>query len=162
MHETVQKNRVRIVAMMLAIGVCLTLQGVTFAGGGCTSSIVPEPFRLPDGSQHPGGQLTLCTHMKYSPVSHLHKTHVDGMPVSMLQSRHTTSEGPGTSGAFMMFNRGSDGKLYLVGYANPGRDRMDIYTLTQPVRSNTASLHRMALEPDVAGGDSIRVTARVH
>jgi hypothetical protein len=162
MYETVQRNRAKVVATLLAIGVCLLFQGVTVAGGGCTSAVVHEPFLLPDGSQHPGGQLTLCTHMKYSPVSHLHKSHVDGMPVSMLQSRHTTSEGPGASGAFMMFNRGSDGMLYLVGYANPGRDRMDIYTLTQPVRRNTENLHRMAFGPDVAGVDLIRVAARVH
>lgn len=162
MHDTVERNRVRNVAIALAIGACLTLQGVTVAGGQCTSAIVPEPFFLPDGSQHPGGQLTLCTHLRYSPVSHLHKAHFEGMPVSMLQSRHTTSEGPGASGAFMMFNRRSDGKLYLVGYANPGRDRMDIYTLTQPVRRNTENLHRMAFGPDVASEDVVQVTARVH
>ena len=56
--------------------------------GQCTSAVVNEPFRLPNGIVAAAGEVTLCTTVKYSPVQWLHKTYVNGRAVG--QSQLTT------------------------------------------------------------------------
>jgi len=120
-----------LLAGALASGLGLAC-GVAEAGGRgeCTSALVEEPFRAPDGSLHAAGRLTICASKRYSPVSHLHATYVDGMPLGLLISRAGWSEGLSEDGKpFMMFRRDADGLLHLSGYAIPAGDRMVTYRL---------------------------------
>ncbi len=80
------------------------------------------PLRLPDGSVHPSGSLTLCHSIRYSPISSLHETYVNGSPLGMLRSRARTSEVGNDAPAVVYFNRSSDGYLDLYGYVVPQRD----------------------------------------
>jgi hypothetical protein len=118
-----------------ALMVALACSAVALAGNECTSARVAEPFLLPDGSEHPAGKLTLCVSEHYSPVSYLHRTYVDGMAVGMHVSRHSVSEAPASESAYMLFNRGTDSKLRLVGFARPGREHMDLYALQRTANS---------------------------
>lgn len=113
----------------LSIGL-LVVPGLVSAGERvCTSAEIDEPFVLPDGSEHPGGRLTLCLTRNYTPVAALHETYVEGMPVGMLMSRRGISESSSTRRPYMMFGRGATGRLAFVGYANPSAKGMQTYTL---------------------------------
>ena len=110
----------------------LPAAGVAEAGGRgpCASAMIDEPFQAPDGSLHAPGKLTICASRQYSPVSFLHSTYVDGMPVAMLVSRRGTSEAAPEAGRpFMMFHRDAGGLLHLAGYASPAGERMVTYRL---------------------------------
>lgn len=160
-----QENPIRILesAVMALLFFCsFFAPGSALAAGGCTSAPIPETFLLPDGTEHAPARLTVCIDRRYSPVSALHLVRVNGMSVGMHLSRHSTSEGPGSGDAFMMFNRGTDGRLYLVGYANPGRDGMEIYTLRPSARRKTVDSRRMAQELGGSGERSILIAARTH
>lgn len=120
-----------LMAGALVLGFLIPLN-VTQAGsrGECTSALVDEPFRAPDGSLYEPGKLTICASRQYSPVSYLHATYVNGLPVGMLISRRGTSEGLNEGGKpFMMFRRDASGLLHLSGYASPAGDRMVTYRL---------------------------------
>jgi hypothetical protein len=121
--------------------VALALAGVVASGllvplshagerGQCTSAIVDEPFRLPDGTLSGPAKLTLCASVKYSPVSWLHKTYLDGYQTTMLISRCGTTEAlPGEGEPFMMLYRDVDGLLHLDGYAIRAGNKMVTYRL---------------------------------
>lgn len=118
-----------LVTLVLGLGIA---SGVADAGGRgeCTSALVAEPFLAPDGSLHAAGRLTICETRRYSPVSHLHATYVDGLPLGMLLSRSGSSEGlSGDGKPFLMFLRDEGGLLHLSGYAIPAGDRMVTYRL---------------------------------
>jgi len=102
------------VLMLLASGT-----GQAAAGGGCVSVEVDTPIRLPDGTLHPPGKLTLCDSMQLSPVSSLHKTYVNGQPVGMLIGRKRTSEGGKRMSPVVFFNVDDQGTLELFGYVLP-------------------------------------------
>ena len=109
-------------------------QVTTLAGdrGKCTSAIVEEQVQLPDGSLHPPGTLTLCDTRSYSPVSTIHATYINGMPVGMMISRRGTSEGGAERQPFVMLVRDGGGLLHLYGYAVPSGKRMVTYRMQQP------------------------------
>ena len=104
---------------------CVALVIVAFAAsqvwagsrGSCMSAEVPEPLQLPDGSIHPAGTLTLCASRHSSPVSRLHRTFMDGMPVGLFPSRLGANEESGEGEPFMMFYRDTQSRLHLYGYA---------------------------------------------
>ena len=108
--------RVFVLALFLVVA-----QGAAGAANGvCVSADIEEPFRLPDGSDHPAGRLTLCHHSDYSPVASLHQAKVDGMTVGMHLSRRGESERDDSEEPFFMFAREADGTLLLLGYAQSG------------------------------------------
>jgi hypothetical protein len=109
-------------------------QVATLAGdrGKCTSALVAEQVLLPDGSLHPPGMLTLCDSRSYSPVSTIHATYMDGMPVGMMLSRRGTSEGGAERQPFVMLVRDGNGLLHLYGYAVPFGKHMVTYRMQQP------------------------------
>lgn len=102
----------------------------------CVSASIPDPIRLPDGSIHAPGALTLCISRTLSPVAHLHEIYVDGMPVGLHASRKGYSEGSRDSQPFMMFNRGPDGRLNLYGFAVSAGDRMITYYMRPSTGTN--------------------------
>jgi hypothetical protein len=94
----------------------------------CVTAQIDESFVLPDGSQHPGGELKLCVERQHSPVASLHQTRVDGMPVSMVLSSRETSEVASGSAPIMVFRRASDDRLVLVGYSYPRSNETIVYS----------------------------------
>jgi len=116
---------------LVATFVLLLSAGPARATGSCTSADIDEPFRLPDGSLHDAGRLSLCLDRHHSPVAALHEARVDGRALGLFASRSDQSEGLLEHDAtpFMMFNRLKSGELALVGLGTPGRDRMQLYWL---------------------------------
>jgi hypothetical protein len=119
-------------ASVLTVAVTLiVLPGLVVAGdrGRCHTAVVEESFRLPDGSVHPPGKVTVCATHKLSPVSHLNAIHVDGMAIGLHRSRRGVSEDVTTDAPFFMLLRDGQGQLHLAGYATPSRNGMVTYEL---------------------------------
>jgi hypothetical protein len=127
--------------VLVVIGV-FAPQVATLAGdrGICTSAVVEEQVQLPDGSLQPPGTLTLCDSRSYSPVSTIHATYVNGMPVGMMLSRRGTSEGSAERRPFIMLVRDGDGLLHLYGYAVPSGEHMVTYRMQQPRSSGAPQI----------------------
>ena len=107
--------------------------------GECVSTEVDSPIKLPDGSLHESGKLTLCLTKPFSPVSSLHKTYVNGAPIGMLRSRKRTSEGGSDIEPVMLFHRDEEGSLALFGYVLPDRKSSVSYTfanISKPSRKH--------------------------
>jgi hypothetical protein len=133
LHETLGGTVVRLFVVALCL---LAAQGAAGAARGiCVSAEIEESFRLPDGSDHPAGRLTLCHHSDYSPVSSFHRTKVDGMTVSMHLSRSGESEGGDSDAPFIMFTRDVDGTLLLLGYGHSGQDKGSVYAFPRSRKS---------------------------
>ena len=134
--------------VLVAIGV-FAPQVVTLAGdrGKCTSAQVAERVQLPDGSLHPPGTLTLCDSRSFSPVSTIHATYMNGMPVGMMLSRRGTSEGSAERHPFFMLIRDGSGLLHLYGYAVPSGKHMVTYRMQQPRSPGAAQIARDRTTP---------------
>jgi hypothetical protein len=154
-----QLTRIGSIAVLVALTLAAA-SGVALAGQrSCTTAWIAEPFILPDGSEHPAGELTLCIQQRHSPVAFLHETRVDGNPVGLLISRHTTTYGGDLASSFVVFDRLSDGRLNLLGYASAKRDRVEIFAMSQPRVRTTHSLEKLARILDAPGDDSILIAA---
>jgi len=113
--------------------IAISLHGVSAAGTGqCATTRVDEPFVLPDGSEHPAGIVTLCHDRKFNPVSSLHTMYVDHMPVGLFRSHPEVTDDANETGYFMLFARGADRPLRLVGYGLPGRGGSRTHVLDRP------------------------------
>jgi hypothetical protein len=141
-------------------------QVATLAGdrGTCTSALVTEQVLLPDGSLHPPGRLTLCDSRSYSPVSTIHATYMDGMPVGMMLSRRGTSEGSAERHPFVMLIRDGSGLLHLYGYAVPSGEHMVTYRMQQPRSPGAAQIARDRTTPKAnsAAPASLVLAARIN
>jgi hypothetical protein len=133
--------------LVLVLVVFICCQGMVLAAGVCSTATIDEPIIIPAGGEYPGGSLTVCEFMKYSPVSSLHKLYVDGNLVGVFSSWRGKSEG-NEGFPFFMFNRDQRGKLHLYGYAHPKGDRMVTFLLSKPgkrkSRGNSDSLNAVA------------------
>jgi len=149
----------RTVARLFVVAVCLlTAQGAAEATKGvCVSAEIDEPFRLPDGSNHPAGTLTLCHDSDYSPVASFHRTKVDGMTVSMHLSRRGESERGDSDEPFMMFGREADGTLLLLGYAHSGQDKATVHAFPRSRKSREAA--QVVARADAGAEPIIRLAA---
>jgi hypothetical protein len=117
------------------LGVVLfSLQGVAVAGTGvCATATLEEPFVLPDGSEHPAGRLTLCRDGRYSPVSAMHRTFVNRMPVGIFNGREEQgAQLADDENYFMLFTRRSDRPLRLVAYSLPDYGGSQTHVLHRP------------------------------
>ena len=135
---------------LIVLALCLVAaQGAAEAAGGvCVSAEIEEPFRLPDGSAHPAGRLTLCHQSDFSPVASIHRSQVDGMTVSMHMSRRGESERNDSDAPVMMFGRQADGMLLLLGYAHSGRDKTTMHAFPRDKKSRQQ--HQFDVQPDDA------------
>ena len=88
----------------------------------CIEAKVSESVRMPHGQSVGPGTLRLCGE-KLSPVSHLHRTVLDGHPVALLISDTRTTETDQTSDPAIVLHRTEEGDLQLVGYVLPGGKR---------------------------------------
>ena len=139
---------------------------MTLAGdrGKCTSAVVEEQVQLPDGSLHPPGTLTLCDSRSYSPVSSIHKTYRNGMPVGMMLSRRGPSEGGAERQPFVMLVRDGNGLLHLYGYAVPSGRHMVTYRMQQPRSTGAPQLawDRETPEANTAASAALVLAARMN
>jgi hypothetical protein len=127
--------------------------------------VVGEEVRLPDGSIHPPGTLTLCDSRSYSPVSTIHATYVNGMPIGMMLSRRGVSEGGAERQPFIMLVRDSSGLLHLYGYAVPSGKRMITYSMLQRRRAADApqiAWERQEPKANTASPPTLVLAARMH
>jgi hypothetical protein len=151
--------------VVLAASVLLAPAAVTLAGdrGRCTSAEIEEEILLPDGSLQPAGTLTICDSREYSPVSTLHATYVNGMPVGMMLSRRGASEANSDGRPFVLLHRDSGGLLHLHGYAVPAGERMVTYKMQRYGRSSDRMIarNRVKLEADPAPASLLVLAARV-
>ena len=124
-------------AALMGLVMLASAVGTLAAEGGCTTTVLGERIQLPNGAEYEASTLTICVTARYTPVSSLHKTYVDGMPVGMLISRRGVSPGEQLARPFMMFYRDSRGVLHLTGYARPAGGRLITYMLDQPSATAT-------------------------
>jgi hypothetical protein len=145
-HTHLHRNRNR----GLAFGCIWIAALILFApaaaqgSGDCLQAEVPTPMVLPDGSEHPAGSLRICMSKNYSPVSGLHKTSVDGRVIGLFRSRQGVSEAEftGRNDPFVLFHRGENDHLVLVGFAWPSGERLQTYRM---------NLDRKAMPQRIAG-----------
>ena len=126
----------------------------------CVAANVPEAFTLPDGSEHAAGRLTLCALQAFTPVVELHSVRVDGAGASLAMSRRAVPEGYADTRPAILFQRGPDGALDLVGYVVPCGDKSWSYTMNRSDRhgfgepkslaATRAAGHTVSLEADSA------------
>lgn len=88
--------------------------------GRCIEAKVVESVRMPHGESVGPGTLRLCGE-KLSPVSHLHRTVLNGHPVALLISNTRPTESVETAEPSIVLHRLADGSLELIGYVLPGR-----------------------------------------
>lgn len=160
MKNSSQRNFGGTVARLFVVALCLVAaQGAAEAARGvCVSAEIEEPFRLPDGSNHPAGRLTLCHDSDYSPVASFHRTKVDGMTVSMHMSRRGESERGDSDAPFIMFSRDVDGTLLLLGYAHSGQDKATVHAFP-PSRKSREQLSQVNARPDKGEAPMIMLAA---
>lgn len=122
----------------------------------CVTIEVDDPMKLPDGSVHPSGRLTLCDSVAYSPVSSLHRTYVNGRAFGMLRSRKRTNEGGSDVAPVVLFYRNRDGQLELFGYVLPDRGTSVTYLFGETARVPRG----VARKTDRRGADGAQRVAR--
>ena len=123
-----------------AIGTVLLLAPAPVQAADCVSAEIESPMRFPDGRVHPSGRLTLCDWKELSPVVDVHRTYVNGQPVSMLLGRKSSNEGG------------------LVGYVRSTRGRSETF-LFEPRRGRQRI---EANRPPRHGTEQLVVAARPH
>jgi hypothetical protein len=116
---------------IFALAFVACASGVVAASGICISVEVESPIRLPDGTVHEAGGLTLCDDRSLTPVTSLHRTLVNGHPVGLLLGRKARSEGGGELSPVVFFSRDDEGRMELFGYALPARGGSVTYLLNE-------------------------------
>ena len=101
----------------------------------CVTAAVPSPIRLPDGSAHEGGELTVCEVRSLSPVANFHRISIDGRAVGMFVSRRLPSEVGADAAPTILFQDGGSGELALVGYVVPSRRSTAFRLAARPIET---------------------------
>jgi hypothetical protein len=131
----------RFLGLLAALALILLPGTAEAAHSLCTSAQVPEPFVLPDDSEHAAGSITLCKVRKHSPTRSLLVGYVDGHQVAMLLGTSGHNEIGSEALPFMLFARDADGRLRLYGYGVPEGNAVETFTLGRPDRLDPAA-HR--------------------
>jgi len=122
-------SKVIFLATMAVAALTVTQLAQAATRGECVTAVVESPFRLPDGSLHPAGTLTLCDYGAFSPVDTLHRILVGGSSVGLFRSRRRSAEGGSMAFPEVLFNRAADGNLELLGYATPSSGHVTAYRM---------------------------------
>jgi hypothetical protein len=104
----------------------------------CVRADIAETFVLPDGSQHPAGQLRICLDRDYSPVAGLHTIAADGHATGRFLSRRVKPEVGSPEAPQVAFVRDAAGVLVLRGYTLAHGGRVDAYWMA-PARSGAVA-----------------------
>lgn len=98
----------------------------------CVTAAVGSPMRLPDGSLHESGALTVCEVRTLSPVANFHRISIDGRAVGMFVSRRGASEVAADSAPTVLFHADDAGTLSLVGYVVSSSRASTSFRLASP------------------------------
>ena len=104
----------------------------------CVRADIAESFLLPDGSQHPAGQLRICLDRDYSPVAGLHTIAADGRTSGRFVSRRVRPEVGSPNAPQVAFTRDAAGLLVLRGYTLARGGRVEAYWMA-PARSGAVA-----------------------
>jgi hypothetical protein len=123
--EDAMRTKRKISHWALCAGVALSglVAGPILAQARCLTVEVARPVVFPDGAEHAGGRLDLCDWKAFTPVSHLHRSYVNGRPIQLLMGRETTNERAAEAPNEVFFRVDVTGRLELVGYARTLRGR---------------------------------------
>ena len=129
-------------------------QTASAAGSGtCITANVASPFHLPNGRLYPAGSLTLCDGGSYSPVDNFQRILVNGRAIGLFVSNRRIAELRSSGAPQVLFNRGSDGNLSLIGYVLPSLGESVAFRLKPDPTSLRAG------EVVIAGGDTAATAA---
>lgn len=126
----------------------------------CVTVHVDSPFRLPDGTLYPRGVLTLCDSRTFSPVDNLHRILVGGSSVGLFVSRRRSAESRLIGSPEILFKRGADGNLELVGYTVLKSGRSIAYRMKSMGTATTTTWQANA-QPPLGGVAAASVAAIV-
>jgi hypothetical protein len=132
----------------LAITLTATPAKAATPSGACVTALIETPFRLPDGSLHDAGTLTLCDAKRFSPIATLHRTYVNGRPVGMFVSRHRFGESAAAGAPGIVFHHDGAGRLDLFGYVLPSAGRNIAYQMGQRRPTLAAPVLRAVAPPE--------------
>ena len=113
--------------------------------GDCYTAVIAGPIQLPDDSRFDAHSLRVCRD-DLTPVTGLHVTYVDGMPIGMFRSRIEQVEGVGPADGVepsMVFSRAGDGRLTLIAALLPGKKGLTLYDLRPTTGLRRASIARV-------------------
>jgi hypothetical protein len=150
-----------IIQWALFVGVLLSaiVAGRTSAQAPCLTVDVAGTVVFPDGTEHSGGQLSLCDWKAYTPIARLHQSYVDGRPVQMLLGTRSTNERNISNPDEVFFRPDAAGRLELLGYARTFAGRsVTVSFQRQKPSTNVNRLARAREQKD----DLLIVMARPH
>jgi hypothetical protein len=119
------------IVFLVTAGAVALASIATAAETPCVTAAVASPIRLPDGSMHEGGTLTVCDVRALSPVANFHRISLDGRAVGMFVSRRGSSEVDADAAPTILFQDDGSGALALLGYVVPSR-RSTAFRLATP------------------------------
>jgi hypothetical protein len=140
------------------IATLLVVQPAMSASSGeCVTARVGEPFRLPDGLLYPAGLLTICDGGAYSPVDNFQRILVSGSAIGLFVSEKRDAELRSAGSPQVVFRRGADSSLSLIGYTLPSTGRSVAYRMKNP-----DELLAAGTQPGVGAVAAAPVAAIVH
>ncbi len=120
----------RALVVMMGLPICASAAWAQETGV-CVTANVPEAFRLPDGSEHAAGRLTLCPLEALNPATELHSVSVDGAGTRLAMSGRTSAEDYSGPNSTILFQRAPGGGLDLVGYVVPFGNKSRSYVMNR-------------------------------
>lgn len=120
------------IVFVVTVGAVAFATIATAAETPCVTAPVSSPIRLPDGSLHEGGELTVCDVRSLSPVANFHRISIDGRAVGMFVSRRGASEVAADSAPTVLFLDDDSGALSLVGYVVSSSRASTSFRLASP------------------------------
>jgi hypothetical protein len=118
-----------VLAAAFAVAISASQPAMAASSGECVTARVSEPFRLPDGLLYPAGALTICDGGAYSPVDSFQRILVGGSVIGLFVSQKRAAELRSAGLPQVVFRRGADSSLSLVGYIVPSTGRSVAYRL---------------------------------
>jgi len=118
-----------VLASVFAVAIPVSPPAMAASSGECVTARLDAPFRLPDGLLYPAGTLTICDGGAYSPVDSFQRILVGGSAIGLFVSQRRNAEMRSVDLPQILFKRGADGSLNLVGYTLPSLGRSVAYRL---------------------------------
>ncbi len=118
-----------VLAGVVAVAIPASPPAMAASSGQCVTARLNAPFRLPDGVLYPAGTLTICDGGAYSPVDNFQRILVEGSAIGLFVSVRRNAELRSMDLPQVVFKRGADGSLSLIGYTLPSLGRSVAYRL---------------------------------
>jgi len=162
MAKTTHGYSSRTLGLVATVALVLVFGAGAVHAGSCTTALIEEPFVLPDGTEQEAGRLTLCVERKFSPVQSLHEVKINDMPMGMALSRHSTTSVSDARQPALIFTRGTNGQLCLLGYTTPAREGMRVYTLQHPRAGRNLTQVASSSNAPTTGSPVVLIAALTH